>query len=192
MQSGFFIDLWNIHQTDHCKGVTLYYCVRDKHGNVTRDVCKLFTDVCPHCIVVMSRRKPTAGIKPIVTFGMSVHGQADIIDFQSMPDGAFNFLLNYINHGVKKLTRIPITSKQASCVAFTLFTIFTETGPPSVLQTDNGGEFSNHAHDYVGRRLVLEDDFIDLVILELKNLWPECQMVRGSPRHSESNKVWRE
>jgi hypothetical protein len=34
---------------------------------------------------------------------------------------------------------------------------------------------------------VLEDEFIDLVIIELKNLWPECQMVRGSPRHSESN-----
>ncbi len=38
------------------------------------------------------------------------------------------------------------------------------------------------AHDHVGRRLVLEDEFIDLVIQALKNLWPECQMVRGSPR----------
>jgi hypothetical protein len=118
---------------------------------------------------------------------MCVRGQTDIIDLQSMPDGAFKFLLNYIDHGVKKLTCIPITSKRASCVAFALFTIFTETGPPSILQTDNGGEFSNHAHDHVGRRLVLEDNFIDLVIIELKNLWPECQMVRGSPRHSKSN-----
>jgi hypothetical protein len=167
-----FIDLWNIHQADHCKGVTFFYCVRDKHGNVTREVCKLFTDVCPHCIVLTSRRKPTAGIQPIITVGMCVRGQTNIIDFQSMPDGDFKFLLNYIDHGVKKLTCIPITSKRASCVAFALFTIFTETGPPSILQTDNGGEFSNHAHDHVGRRLVLEDEFIDLVILELKNLWP--------------------
>ena len=182
-----FIDLWKIHQSDHCKGVTFFYRVRDKHGNVTRDVCKLFTDVCPHCIVVNSRKKPTAGIQPIITEGMCVRGQTDIIDLQSMPDGAFKFLLNYIDHGVKKLTCIPITSKRASCVAFALFTIFTETGPPSILQTDNGGEFSNHAHDHVGCRLVLEDEFIDLVIIELKNLWPECQMVRGSPRHSESN-----
>ena len=65
-----FIDLWKIHQADHCKGVTFYYRVRDKHGNVTREVCKLFTDVCPHCIVVMSCRKPTAGIQPIITFGI--------------------------------------------------------------------------------------------------------------------------
>jgi hypothetical protein len=35
--------------------------------------------------------------------------------------------------------------------------------------------------------MVLEDEFIDIVIKELKNLWHECQMVRGSPRHSESN-----
>jgi hypothetical protein len=163
-----FIDLWKIHQADHCKGVTFFYRVRDKHGNVTREVCKLFTDVCPHCIGVNPRKKPTAGIHPIITIGMCVCGQVDLIDFQSMPDGAFKFLLNYIDHGVKKLTCIPITSKRASCVAFALFTIFTETGPPSILQTDNGGEFSNHAHDHVGRRLVLEDKFIDLVIHEQK------------------------
>jgi len=34
---------------------------------------------------------------------------------------------------------------------------------------------------------VLDNDYVDLVIKELKNLWPECVMVRGSPRHSESN-----
>jgi len=90
-----FIDLWKIHQADHCKGVTFFYRVWDKHENVTREVCKLFTDVsCPHCIVVMSRRKPTAGIQSIITVGMCVRGQADIIDFQSMPDDAFNYLLS--------------------------------------------------------------------------------------------------
>ena len=52
-------------------------------------------DVCPHCIVVNSRKKPTAGIQPIITEGMCVHGQTDIIDLQSMPDGNFKFLLNY-------------------------------------------------------------------------------------------------
>ncbi len=69
----------------------------------------------------------------------------------------------------------------------TLLTIFTKQGPPSILQSDDGGEFSNHAHDYVGPQMLLDDVFVDLVIKELKNLWPEWQMVRGSPRHSESN-----
>jgi len=35
--------------------------------------------------------------------------------------------------------------------------------------------------------MVLDDEFIDLVIKEVKNLWPKCMMVRGSQRHSESN-----
>jgi hypothetical protein len=106
---------------------------------VTRDVCKLFTNVCPHCVVVQSCRKPTAGIKPILTSGMGVRGQVDLIDFQSMPDGVFHYLLNYIDHGVKMLISIPLASKRAASVAFALFTIFTEIGPPRILQTNNGG-----------------------------------------------------
>ena len=148
----------------------------------------MFTDVCPHCVSkLLSCSKPVAGIRNIVTEGFSVQGQVDLFDFQSMPDGPFKYLLNYIDHGVKKLTSIPLTSKRATSVAFALFTIFTEQGPPSILQTDNGGGFSNHAHNDVGIRMVLEDEFIDLVIKEIKNLWPQCKMVRGSPCHSESN-----
>jgi hypothetical protein len=147
----------------------------------------MFTDVCPQCVCVLSHKKPVAGFKNIVMDGFGVCGQVDLIDFQSMLDGVFHYLLNYIDHGIKKLTSITLASKRASSVAFSLFTIFTEHGPPSVLQTDNGGEFSNHAHNHVGRRMVLDDDYVDLVIKELKNLWPECVMVRGSPRQSESN-----
>ena len=116
-----------------------------------------------------------AGVKNIITFGFGVQGQVDFIDFQSMPNGAFLFLLNYIDHGIKKLTSIPIVAKRTTTVAFVLLTIFTEQGPPSTLQTGNGGEFSGHVHNHVGHRMVLEDEFIDLVIKELKNLWPECQ-----------------
>jgi hypothetical protein len=45
-----FADLWKIHQEDHCKGNTLFTCARDWHGNITQEVCKMFTNVCPHCI----------------------------------------------------------------------------------------------------------------------------------------------
>jgi hypothetical protein len=132
-----------------------------------------------------------AGVKNIITFGFGVRGQVDLIDFQSMPDGSFLFLLNYIDHGVKKLTSIPLVAKQASSVAFALLTIFTEQGPPSILQTDNCGEFSGHAHNHVGRRMVLEDEFIDLVIKELKNLglnvkWSEAR--RDIPNRMEASK----
>jgi hypothetical protein len=176
-----FADLLKIHQEDHCNGNTLFACARDWHGNITQEVCKMFMDVCPHCIKVLSHRKPVAGIKNIVTDGFGVRGQVDLINFQSMPDGVFKYLCNYIDHGVKKMTSIPLSGKQASSIAFALLTIFTKQGSPSILQTNNGGKFSNHAHNHVGCRMVLEDEFIDLVIKELKHLWPKCQMVLGSP-----------
>jgi hypothetical protein len=79
-----FTDLWKIHQVDHCKGNTLFTCARDKHSNITREVCKIFPGICPHCVKVLSRRKPSAGIKNIVTEGFGVRGQVDLIDFQRM------------------------------------------------------------------------------------------------------------
>ena len=64
-----FAELWKIHQVDHCKGNTLFTYARDCHGNIRCEVCKIFTDVCPQCVKVLSRRKPVAGIKNIVTEG---------------------------------------------------------------------------------------------------------------------------
>jgi hypothetical protein len=165
-----FVDLSKLHKDDHCKGLTFYKRVRETHGNVTREVCKLFTDICPHCVLVQTRKKTTASIHPIITFGLGIRGQVDIVDFQSMPDGIFQYLLNYIDHGDKRLTSIPLVSKRATSVAMALFTIFTDIGPPKLLQTDNGGEFSNAARDYAGRAVLLDDDFVDSVIKELKNL----------------------
>jgi hypothetical protein len=102
-------------------------------------------------IKVLSCRKPAAGIKNIVTDLFGVCGQMDLINFQSMPNGVFKYFCNYIDHGVKKLTLIPLSGKRASSVAFALLTIFTKQGPLSILQTDIGGEFSNHAHNHVER-----------------------------------------
>jgi hypothetical protein len=118
----------------------------------------MFTDCCPQCITVLQGRKPVAGIKNIVTEGFCVRGQVDLIDFQSMPDGEFKFLLNYIDHGIKKLTSVPLVAKRASSVAVALLGIFTEQGPPSILQTDNGGEFSGSATNHDGHRLLLDDE----------------------------------
>lgn len=63
-----------------------------------------------------------------------------------------------IDHGVKKLTSIPIIAKRASCVAVALLTIFTEQGPPAILQADNGREFFGSAKSGEDRRVELEDE----------------------------------
>ena len=76
----------------------------------------------------MQAKKSVVGIKNIVTKGFGVHGQVDMIDFQSMPDGWFQFLMNYIDHSIKKLKATPLVAKRATGVAVALLNIFTEQG----------------------------------------------------------------
>ena len=97
-------------------------------------------------------------MRNIITEGFKVRGQVDLIDFQNTPADPFKYLLNYIDHGVKKLTCVPLTSKRASTVAYAMCLIFTEQGPPCILQADNGREFYGQATEKSNRQLVLEDN----------------------------------
>ena len=153
-------DLHKIYRLDHCKGTTFSKQAKQAYDNVPQELCKMFTDCCPQCIRVLQGRKPVAGIKNIVTEGFGVRGQVDLIDFQIMPDGEFKFLLHYIDHDIKKLTSVPLFAKHALSVAVALLGIFTEQGPPSILQTDSGGEFSGSTTNHYGRCLLLDGEVI--------------------------------
>ncbi len=123
-----FLDLLKIHRVDHCKGNTFWKRAKRAHENVPRELCKMFSGCCPQCITVMQAKKPVAAIKNIVTKGFGVYRQVDMIDFQSMPDGQFLFLMNYVDHGMKKLTATPLVPKRATGMAVALLNIFTEQG----------------------------------------------------------------
>eukprot|EP01082_Thalassiosira_pseudonana_P015915 g13611.t1 g13611 contig9:47905-48735(-) len=153
-----FADLKELHGMDHPKGRTFYKWVAERYDNISASVCKLFTNSCRRCCEQAKKKKPTAGVKNIVTKGFGVRGQVDLVDFQSMPDGKFKFLLNYVDHGIKKLTCIPIVAKRASTVALALLTIFTEQGPPMILQADNGREFYGSARTSEDRALQLDEN----------------------------------
>ena len=71
----------------------------------------------------------------------------DLIDFQSVPDGVYKYLLNYQDHGLKFYDCRPLTHKTVAAVANALLDIFSSIGPPTILQADNGKEFSNVAGD---------------------------------------------
>ncbi len=171
-----YADIKHHHGADHCKGNTLLARVGQSIHNIGRIFTKLFTCTCPICIQREKRLRPTPGIKPIVTRGLGTRGQVDLIDFQSMPNGDFRFLLNYLDHGVKFLFSIPLKRKRASCVAIA----------PMILQSDNGKEFSGAAViSCESRGLCVGLNAVELneVNNEIKLLWPECHMVRGSPHH---------
>lgn len=77
-----------------------------------------------------------------------------------------------------------IVGRGVAAVAFALLDIFTLIGPPCILQSDNGAEFSNQA--YKTKTVRLEEDFVKEVIDEIANVWPDVKMVHGRPRHSQS------
>jgi hypothetical protein len=101
--------------------------------------------------------------------------------------------MNHINHGVEFLFSIPLTCKRASCIAVALIEIFTVVGPPMILQPNNGNEFNTaamtrkHVGEFCGKLVGLTDLDLSEVVTEVRQLWPKCRMVRGSPHHSPSN-----
>ncbi|XP_060848321.1 KRAB-A domain-containing protein 2-like [Rhopalosiphum padi] len=76
--------------------------------------------------------------------------------------------MNYQDHNTKFLLLHPLESKRAIEVANKLLTIFLKFGAPKILQSDNGREFVNS------------------IIKKLKDLWPQCTIVHGRPRHPQS------
>ena len=47
------------------------------------------------------QKKAKAGHQPLLTRDMNVWAQIDLIDYQSMPDGSYNYVLDYQDHDIK-------------------------------------------------------------------------------------------
>ncbi|KRZ10756.1 SCAN domain-containing protein 3 [Trichinella zimbabwensis] len=84
--------------------------------------------------------------------------QVDLINFQTMPDGDYKYIMTYLNHFTKFCILSPLKSKRAEEVASKLLEIFLTFGAPSILQSDN----------------------------ERKTCWPELKLVTGRPSHPQS------
>ena len=107
-------------------------------------------------------------VKPLLSKDFNSRGQVDLVDMQSMPDGDFKFIMHYQDHLTKFSVLWALTSKRALEVGFQLLDIFLLIGAPHILQSDNGREFTAN------------------VIKEVKDMWPDCSIVHGKPRHPQS------
>ena len=76
--------------------------------------------------------------------------------------------LPFQDHLTKFVNLRALKTKRAEEVAHNLLHIFADKGAPRILHTDNGKEFANS------------------VLKELLEMWPECRLVHGKPRHSQS------
>ncbi|XP_008181050.1 KRAB-A domain-containing protein 2-like [Acyrthosiphon pisum] len=107
-------------------------------------------------------------VRPILSSEINSRCQVDLTDMQAQPDKNFKFILVYQDHLTKFVLLRPLTHKRAENVACVLLDIFTTFGAPSILHSDNGREFVN------------------TIISDLCNMWPELKIVQGKPRHSQS------
>ena len=60
---------------------------------------------------------------------------------RTLADGDYKYIVHARDHFSRYSWASPIKSKEAINVAAFLYSIFTQFGPPSILQTDNGKEF---------------------------------------------------
>ena len=135
-----FDELKLIHtENQHIKGKLLYKKVQPKLHGITKQVCEAFCQHCPTCLIQQEAKKPRAGFMPMITHGMNVRGQLDLIDLQSMADGEYKYILNYQDHGIKDVFPVALKSKRVIEIAIALINIFHTTGfvsmPTNVYQT---------------------------------------------------------
>jgi hypothetical protein len=142
--------------------------INQGYANVPREYIMLYLRLCETCNLKKSSVRKSLVVKPIVSNDMNCRCQVDLIDMQSQPDGPYKHILNYQDHLTKMVVLRPLKSKTAEEVAYQLVDIFCDKGAPRVLQSDNGREFANK------------------VVNNVLEMWPECRLVHGKPRHSQS------
>jgi len=143
--------------------------VRQLFKNVSRATLVDFLVGCEHCEKKKGKQKKGLVVRPIIHSHMNSREQLDLVDKQSNPDGEYSFIFNYQDHLTKYVTLRPLRTKTAKEVAdVLLMDVFLTFGAPCILQTDNDREFRNS------------------VIEHLKDMWPTLKIVRGKPRHSQS------
>ena len=81
----------------------------------------------------------------------------------------YKFLMVYLDHFTKKVKLIPLKLKSAEEVSEHILDIFCDSGPPHILHSENGREFSNN-----------------LLFSTLAAKWPSLKVVHEKPRHPES------
>jgi len=91
----------------------------------------------------------------LLTSVMNVHAQIDLINYQSMPDGSYNYMLGYQDHVLKFCQLCSLRQRTYKAVAIELINIFCTFGQLSILQADNGMESS---HGAATRHIQLDEE----------------------------------
>ncbi|XP_044741411.1 KRAB-A domain-containing protein 2-like [Chrysoperla carnea] len=126
--------------------------------SIPRPALNIFLKCCKACDIIKETHQPKVKVIQPLKY---TRGQIDLIDFQSLPDHEYKWILLYKDIKTNFIFLRPLQTKRASETAIELLKIFLETGAPNILQSSNGPEF------------------VEQIIEELRSLWPECVQVRA-------------
>ena len=118
--------------------------ISENYANIPRTIVEEFIRNCERCIEKARRKEISSGtvVKPILVKSINDRAQIDLVDMQSLPDGNYKFIMHYQEHLSKYHILRPLRTKRAAEVAFHLLHIFIDFGAPTILQSDNGREFT--------------------------------------------------
>ena len=117
--------------------------LQKKYANIPTQSIELFMSLCEEC--QKKRKRPmTMGVvvRPILSKYFSSRGQVNLIDMQSMAHLNYKWIMVYQDHLTKFCVLRFLTSKRAAEVAYQLMDVFLLFGTPTILQSDNGSEFT--------------------------------------------------
>ncbi|CAB4395070.1 unnamed protein product [Rhizophagus irregularis] len=155
-------------QNVHCGQKNLYRKLRSKWYGVKKKIIEEFVNHCEICVPCRTMSKSTLAARPIVAKRFLSRVQMDLVDLRQYSDNDFKYILHVREHFSRYSWAKPLTSKEPAAIAGILYEIFCQFGPPIILQSDNGKEFTAQ------------------IIKNLVDLWPGLKLVNGRPRHPQS------
>ena len=156
-------------ENNHAKGRLLYKRCKPRYHHITEQCCDLICLDCPECLGEKEVKKPRAGFKPLITHGMNMRGQVDLVDMQSLGNDTFRFLMTYQDHAIKDVYLSNLRTKRMIEVAHNLLRIWSILGVPLIIHSDNGKEFASLGGM---RGEAISDSEMDELIHHIKDMWP--------------------
>ena len=144
--------------------------VKENYAGVKHGAIDVFLKTCTSCAQRQVPKLLPSG-KPMINLCFLLRVQIDLIDFRSRPDNDFQWVMHARDCFSKFSWAYASQTKSAAEVAAHLFDLFCTFGPPRILQSDNGREFTAN------------------VIREVCELWPGITIIRGRPRHPQSQGI---
>lgn len=131
------------------------------------------------CILEKKEKREKAALKNVKTsfppHGVWVRHQVDLVDMRHAVSWnrrlrrRCRWILHIRDHGSRFSYLVPLEAKASRLVAVELVHFFRQYGPPAILQSDNGTEFTANS-----------------LVVELQKLFKGLRLIRGRPRRPQT------